>query len=72
MYIHNGLAKGVCLNGFDPHRPRVGCVIELTSVEGREQLKKATRAARPPQELGEHLTFAWPGPEITSHIMVPY
>ena len=44
MYIHKGLAKGVCENGFDPNRPRVGCVIDFQSPEGLAKLKKDARA----------------------------
>ena len=43
-YIHNGLAKGVCENGFDPNRPRPGCAIRFTSAEGLAKLKKDARA----------------------------
>ena len=42
MYIHQGLAKGVQMNGFDPNRPRVGCVIDFKSDAGREKLRKDT------------------------------
>ena len=49
MYIHRGLAKGVCENGFDPNRPRPGCVIRFQSPEGLAKLKKdALRDAVPP------------------------
>ena len=44
MYIHRGLATGVCTNGFDPNRPRIGMVIHFESPDGIAKLKKDARA----------------------------